>query len=122
MPTVWVHHSSNRSASFLGIWLSGSNDVDTIRHERGHGIQHGILGTVRYGLTAGISSPPALGPWYDMKTGVGDYYAAPWETMADIFGGVQLRNHSNEVKIRAWLYTAVSFISPPLSYLFLLWK
>ncbi len=119
MPVIRI---DGRSGSFLGIFLRRGSDVETLRHERGHGTHQGMIGPLRFGLTVGISSPPSLGPWYDVKTDEGDYYAAPWETIADLFGGVSSRNHSAEEKIRAGLYTAVSLLCPPATYLFLLWK
>ena len=93
--------AGSRSGSFTMIFLAKGEDADTLNHEWGHGMQHGLLGAVRFGLSVGIPSPLSLGPW--------DYYDKPWETMADIFGGVKRRNAdgkptSNEAKTRAWVY------------------
>ncbi len=109
----------SRSGSFYAIFLDNTSNENDLRHERGHGWQAMGEGPLIYGITVGISSPPSLGPWY--QNGNGDYYAAPWETFADMLGGVNNRAHSNEEKLRAYLYTFTSCISPAASYLFLLW-
>ncbi|MDL2292706.1 hypothetical protein LJC17_03880 [Acholeplasma sp. OttesenSCG-928-E16] len=110
---------SGRSGSIYAISLNRYSSIDTLRHERGHNWQAMMMGIGTYGITVGITSPPALGPWD--KPGGSGYYSAPWETLADILGGVQGRVHSNEVKARAWLYYATSMICPPAAFLFLLW-
>ena len=110
--------NGGRSGSFYAISLDRNDSADDLRHERGHGWQAMMMGIGTYGITVGIPSPLVLGPWDK----AGDYYAAPWETLADILGGVQSRSHNGEVHTRAWLYYATSLICPAAAYLFLLWK
>ena len=66
-----------------------------------------MMGIGSYGFTVGIPSPLKLGGW----DAAGQYYYAPWETMADILGGVKYRYG---IKIpqgqisNAWRYYCVS--------------
>ena len=81
----------NRSGFFGVIFLtretnSRLNPEDVIRHEYGHSIQFKQLGLINYALSIGIPS------WQNW--GSGSYYSKPWEITADIYGGVQSRNHS----------------------------
>jgi hypothetical protein len=114
MPTVWTNHSNGRSGSFLGIWLTGTNTADDIRHEWGHGIQQGIMGALRYGLMIGLPSYLEWGPW--------SYYNKPWEITADMFGGVSRSTHTQDDISRGWRYLAIATLLGPLAYLFLLDK
>lgn len=106
--------AGGRSGSFGAIFLAKGASVDSLRHERGHNWQLMMMGIGTYGLTVGIPSPLKLGSW----DRVGNYYGAPWETMADILGGVNGRSHSDEEVWNAWGYYAVSTFVFPLSGLY----
>ena len=110
--------SGGRSGSFGAIFLKKGSKIDTLRHERGHNWQLMMMGIGTYMITVGIPSPLMLGPW----AGAGDYYGAPWETLADILGGVKSRTYNKEEITRAWLYYIVSMLNPFAAYFFLLWK
>ena len=88
------------TSSFGAIFLTGLSTEDDVRHERGHNWQLMMMGIGTYAFTVGIPSPLMLGGWNDNK----NYYGAPWETIADILGGVKERNHSKNEIINAWLY------------------
>ena len=77
------------------IALKRSADAVELRHERGHGSQAMMMGIGTYAITVGIPSPLQLGSWAADKK----YYAAPWETMADVLGGGY--KHSSEEINRA---------------------
>ena len=73
-----------------------------------------MMGIGTYGFTVGIPSPLKLGPWAKNNR----YYYAPWETMADILGGVNQRYGKpipqQQIK-NAWMYYAMSTICFPLT-------
>jgi hypothetical protein len=73
-----------------------------------------IMGPARFALTVGIMSPPNLGGW-------NDYFDAPWETIADMFGGAP-NSHDKNVRKRAIWFTIVATICWPAAYFFLLGK
>lgn len=106
--------TGGRSGSFGAIFLTHGSDVDTLRHERGHNWQLMMMGIGTYGFTVGIPSPAKLGKWDK----AGNYYGAPWETMADILGGVEGRTHSNTEIWNAWGYYAVSTLCFPFTILY----
>ena len=86
-----IRTNGDRSGSFGAIFLtretnSRSNPDDVVRHEYGHTKQLEQLGVINYALCIGIPS------W--LQWGTGEYYSKPWEITADIYGGVQSRNHS----------------------------
>ena len=54
------------------------------------------LGVVKYSLCIGL---PSLLEW-----GTGEYYNKPWEITADIYGGVQSRNHSQSDITKGFYY------------------
>ena len=89
------------------IFLTKGSGVDDLRHERGHNWQLMMMGIGIYGYAVGIPSPLCLGKWDK----AGNYYGAPWETMADILGGVQGRTHSKSEIANAWSYYVVSTLS-----------
>ena len=101
--------NGGRSGTFYAIALKRDADAVELRHERGHGWQSMMMGIGTYAITVGIPSPLKLGPWAADKK----YYAAPWETMADVLGGA--RAHSSEEISRAWTYYKASMICPPLA-------
>ena len=117
-----------RSGSFGAIFLRRGwtdstgvlhklNDPDELRHERGHNWQLMMMEIGTYGFTVGIPSPLELGPWAKNNR----YYYAPWETMADILGGVNQRYGKpipqQQIK-NAWMYYAMSIICFPLTALY----
>lgn len=106
--------SGGRSGSFGAIFLTKSSGVDTLRHERGHNWQLMMMGVGTYGFTVGIPSPLKLGQWDSAR----NYYGAPWETMADLLGGVSGRSHSNKEIWYAWGYYAISTLVFPLTALY----
>ena len=73
-----------------------------------------MMGIGTYGFTVGIPSPSKLGKWNKD----GNYYEAPWETMADILGGVKGRTHSSTEIWNAWGYYAVSTLCFPFTALY----
>ena len=103
-----------RSGSFCAIFLSRKANSDSVRHEWGHTIQQMILGPGKYGLFIGIPSAAEFAKHkWPTKT---DYYNRPWETSADIFGGVG--GHTAKEKIRSFAYLGVAYFFGPFSYLF----
>lgn len=107
-----------RSGSFGAIILQrdfgDKNPYDTLNHERGHNSQLMMMGIATYGFTVGIPSPLCLGGW----EASGRYYYAPWETMADILGGVKIRYGlpipQTQIE-NAWNYYAISMMFFPLT-------
>ena len=106
--------SGGRSGSFGAIFLTKGSGVDDLRHERGHNWQLMMMGIGTYGYTVGLPSPLRLGKW----DRAGNYYGAPWETMADILGGVQGRTHSKLEIANAWGYYAISTLTFPFTALY----
>jgi hypothetical protein len=106
--------AGGRSGSFGAIFLTRGSGVDTLRHERGHNWQLMMMGIGTYGFTVGIPSPLKLGPWHKAR----NYYGAPWETMADILGGVKGRPHSKNEILNAWEYYTVSTLCFPFTALY----
>lgn len=105
--------SSGRSGSFYFISLNRSDTYDVLRHERGHGYQSMMMGIATYAITVGLPSWQKWGLCASYNT----YYNAPWETMADILGGVQGRTHTQQEISRAWTYYDMShFIIPSVFY------
>ena len=76
------------------------------------------MGPGNYGLTVGIMSPFILGRhkgWHGAN-----YYNSPWETGADMFGGVTGRTHTSAEISRARWYMAVGTLFFPAAYFFLI--
>ena len=110
MPTLWTNQSNGRPGSFMGIWLAGNPDEDTIRHEWGHGVQQGFLGPAKYLAYVML---PSWKEWSSRP-----YYDRPWEITADIFGGVS-RNQHQRIS-RGWNYMLTALFFGPVSYFFLI--
>lgn len=106
--------TSGRSGSFGVISLTKKSTVDDLRHERGHNWQLMMMGIGTFGFTIGIPSPANLGPWAKQE----NYYGAPWETMADILGGVEGRTHNSKEIMNAWFYYAISMSCFPFTALY----
>jgi hypothetical protein len=100
---------SGRSGSFYFISLNRHESTDTLRHERGHGYQSMLMGIATFAITVGLPSWQKWGLCANHKT----YYNAPWETMADILGGVQGRTHTQQDISRAIVYYDVSHLIFP---------
>lgn len=77
-----------------------SNPEDVLRHEYGHTKQLEQLGIVNYALCIGL---PSWQQW-----GSDDYYNKPWEITADIYGGVQSREHTQDMIEAGFVYLEVS--------------
>lgn len=82
-----------RSASLWALFITYETNrrrypEDIVRHEYGHTVQLNKLGFFRFGLCIGIPSRFMLG--------TKSYYDKPWEVMADIYGGVQSRQHDEK--------------------------
>ena len=106
--------TAERSGSFGAIFLTKGSVADDLRHERGHNWQLMMMGIGTYGFTVAIPSPLKLGKW----DRAGNYYGAPWETIADILGGVTGRTHSRSEMQNAWGYYAVSTLFFPFTALY----
>ena len=111
-----IRTNGDRSGSFGAIFLTRetnnrSNPEDVIRHEYGHTKQLEQLGIVNYALCIGL---PSWQQW-----GTGEYYSKPWEITADIYGGVQSRNHSQSNIDRGFAYLEGSKIIGPLIWVFI---
>ena len=91
-----------RPGSFFGILLPKGSSIDDVRHEWGHIPQLIMMGPILFGITVAIPSGFEWGEW-------GDYYYAPWETFADVVGGVVSREHTPERKKRAFKYFILSY-------------
>ena len=109
--------NSGRSGSFYAISLNKNDGITGLNHERGHNWQAMMMGIGTYGFTVGIPSPLCLGGW-DAN---GLYYYAPWETMADILGGVKYRYGTKipqaQVK-NAGIYYGISSLCFPFTALY----
>ena len=109
-----IRINGNRSGTFGIMFLTrGTNDTqnpeDTVRHEYGHTKQMDELGVIKFALCIGI---PSAAEW-----GEGKYYDKPWEVTADIYGGVQSRQHTKEDIARGFAYLHGSKIVGPLIWL-----
>ena len=114
---VFRTSEGGRSGSFGAIFLTKDSVEDDLKHERGHNWQLMMMGIGTYGFTVGIPSPLKLGPWADND----QYYYAPWETMADILGGVTYRYDAQipqQQKVNAWIYYAISTVCFPFTALY----
>ena len=78
-------------------------------------------GPLKFGLWIGLPSAAEFGKnkWPTFP----DYYLRPWETGADIFGGVAPRTDGYTARMqadenRSWWYLAVAMMFGPFAYLF----
>ncbi len=109
-----IRINGNRSGTFGIMFLTrgtntGPNPEDTVRHEYGHTKQMDELGVIKFALCIAI---PSAAEW-----GEGEYYDKPWEVTADIYGGVQSRQHTQENIARGFAYLHGSKIVGPLIWL-----
>ncbi len=117
VPVIRMDLPEQRSGSFLGIWLVGSNSANTIKHEWGHTIQQGIMGWAKYLTMVGLPS------WKKWKLDKWDYYRNPWDGGADYLGGVAPRPGDPRTRadeVRAIWYLVVCTLFGPAGYLFLI--
>ncbi len=84
---VPIIRTTGKRSGTLGIMLLSSANADTVKHEFGHIPQLVSVGLWKFLLYIGIPSAAKLGHWAHTSNKY-DYYNAPWETMADMFGGV----------------------------------
>lgn len=91
-----------------------SSSVDALHHERGHNWQLMMMGIGTFGFTVGIPSFAKLGECDKTQ----NYYGAPWETMADILGGVKGGTHSSTEIRNAWSYYILSTFCLPFVVLY----
>ena len=111
-----VRIGGERSGSFGAIFLTRSanedpNPEDVVRHEYGHTKQLQQLGIVKYAIDIGIPSASNMGG--------SEYYNRPWEITADIYGGVQSRQHTKEDIEAGFSYLERSKRSGPFIWLFM---
>ena len=109
-----IRINGNRSGTFGIMFLTREtnrrrNPEDIVRHEYGHTKQMDELGVIKFALCIGI---PSAAEW-----GEGEYYDKPWEVTADIYGGVQSRQHTQENIARGFAYLHGSKIVGPLIWL-----
>jgi len=112
----------DRSGSFGIIFLTREsnkrdNPADVVRHEYGHVMQLLQLGLLNYALCIGLPSADTWGS-YDYY---GDYYNKPFEVTADIYGGVQSRNHTLRDSYAGFKYLVTSGALGPLSWMMIRW-
>ena len=91
-----------------------SSSVDALHHERGHNWQLMMMGIGTFGFTVGIPSFAKLGECDKTQ----NYYGVPWETMADILGGVKGGTHSSTEIRNAWSYYILSTFCLPFVVLY----
>ena len=111
-----IRTNLDRSGTFGAIFLTRETNhrdkpEDIIRHEYGHTKQMEQLGVIDYLLCIGIPS------W--QKWGTGEYYNKPWEVTADIYGGVQSRNHSQSDIDKGFAYLEASKRIGPFVWFFI---
>jgi len=68
-----------------------------------------MMGIATYAITVGLPSWRKWGLCANRDT----YNDAPWETMADLLGGVQERVHTQQEISRAWIYYGMSHLIFP---------
>ena len=84
--------------------------IKTLKHEYGHAQHMKQVGVVTYFSTTAV--PSMIGNGLDRLDILPDglYYNLPWEHVADIYGGVSRKSHTNWAKPAAeafWVYTVV---------------
>lgn len=114
--TLVLRTNGERSGYFGAIFLtretnSRNHPEDVLRHEYGHSKQWEQLGILNYAFCIGL---PSWRQW-----GTGEYYSKPWEITADIYGGVQSRDHSQSNIDRGFAYLEGSKIMGPLIWIFI---
>ena len=109
---------SGRSGSFFAISLNKYQGADALRHERGHNWQAMMMGVGTFLFAVAIPSIFELGNWLPSSLSKDPYYNSPWETMADILGGVKGSKHSKDEIDMAWEYYVISSFVPLLAMLY----
>jgi hypothetical protein len=109
--------NNKRSGSFYGILLRNGADTTELNYERGHNWQAMMMGIANYSLAIGIPSVAGFGSYDEQPND--NYYRAPWELTADLFGGVSRSIHSKKDISLGYWYLASSVFYFPICYLFL---
>ncbi len=107
--------NGTRSGTFAAMFLiKDDKKIDDVKHEWGHAIQQMIMGPATFGLYIGIPSWKQFGQhkWPNEQ-----YFNRPWETSADMIGGVS-RQHTQEEKSRAIAYMITAILFGPWAYMF----
>ena len=86
----------DRSFSYYSIFLTSDANADTVRHEYGHSLQFMEMGPTDYFWCIGV---PSMAKWGD-----GFYYNRQQEVLADVYGDVQERTHTQEQIDAAYNY------------------
>ena len=86
----------DRSFSYYSIFLTSDANADTVRHEYGHSLQFMEMGPTDYFWCIGV---PSMAKWGD-----GLYYNRQQEVLADVYGDVQGRTHTQEQIDAAYNY------------------
>ncbi|MEG1859349.1 MAG: hypothetical protein RR193_03310, partial [Christensenellaceae bacterium] len=71
---------------------SSFDSINTVKHEYGHNVQEEELGLLKYIQYIAIPSVIA----FNQNLTNEEYYSNPWERSADIFGGVDRKNYTEE--------------------------
>ena len=100
-----------RSGSMAIILLDRRDDLNDLKHERGHNWQLMSMGIATYLIAVAIPSPAMLGRW----AREGNYYGAPWEAIADILGGAE-RDHEVKETAGAGAYFAAGLFMLPAPF------
>ena len=106
-----------RSGSFSLILLAPGESIVSLDHERGHNTQLMLMGIATYCIAVAIPSPAELGNWSER----GNYYGAPWESIADIYGGAS-RTHVKKESVNAVFYFAAGLFIVPSVFWWVRWK
>ena len=118
VPVIKTPDSFPGTFTFLWIFYKNSDkEINGVKHEWGHIWQQTYLGPIDYLLFVGLPSALQWGSWSKNN----NYYGAPWETVADIFGGVSGWNgnyHTRKEKILAISHMIVARLFKFGSYFF----
>lgn len=120
---VPIFRTNNSRSGTFGIMLLASNESENVvKHEFGHVPQLLLLGPVSFLFNIGIPSAGEFGPWAHDINDPYKYYNAPWETMADMFGGVtgwNGRKHTQKEYAYGIMHLLTAKFGGPLSFLFI---
>ena len=108
-----IRYTSGRSGTFGIMFLKNTANAQSVKHEFGHVPQLILMGIERFAFVFGIPSAEKIA---EKKYG---YYNQPWETSADMFGGLS-NQHTEEEKQRAIWYLVLAHFFGPLALLLIL--
>ena len=111
---VPIIRTNSRSGTFGIMFLEHATDEATVKHEFGHIPQLMMLGGANFLLTVGLPSAQEWGKGKYWESG----YSAPWESMAEMFGGAGSVKLSASEKKRAKKYLIASYFLGPLVHSF----